>query len=54
MPRSRKLALHQGGSRWTAAEAEAVLPALDRTGLSLRAFARRGEGVDEQRLYFWR
>jgi transposase-like protein len=30
-----------------------VLTALDSSGLSLRAFAQR-EGVDEQRLYFWR
>jgi transposase-like protein len=53
MPKSRKLALHTGRPRWTAAEAEAVLMALDSSGLSLRAFAER-EGVDEQRLYFWR
>jgi len=30
-----------------------VLVALDNSGLSLRTFAQR-EGVDEQRLYFWR
>jgi transposase-like protein len=53
MPKSRKLALHAGTPRWTPAQAEAVLSALDNSGLSLRTFAQR-EGVDEQRLYFWR
>lgn len=53
MPKSRRLALHTGPARWTPAEAQAVLAALDNSGLSVRTFARR-EGVDEQRLYFWR
>lgn len=53
MPSSRKLALHAGSSRWTPAEAQTVLTALDNSGLSLSAFAKQ-QGVDEQRLYFWR
>jgi transposase-like protein len=39
--------------RWTTAEAESVLQAVDRSGLSVAAFAAR-EGLDPQRLYFWR
>lgn len=39
--------------RWTAAEAREALSALERSGLSLAAFAAR-EGLDDQRLRLWR
>lgn len=41
------------GRRWTEADARIVLAALDASGLSVAAFANR-EGLDVQRLYFWR
>lgn len=53
MPKFRKLALDTGRGRWTPAEAEVVLRALAGSGLSVTAFAQR-EGIDAQRLYFWR
>lgn len=52
MPKSRLSALCSR-RRWTAAEAETVLCALDASGLSIPVFAAR-EGFDVQRLYFWR
>ena len=52
MPKSR-LALFSTRRRWTDTEAHAVLAALDASGLSVSAFAMR-EGLDVQRLYFWR
>jgi hypothetical protein len=39
--------------RWTDSEAQVVLRRLHASGLSVRAFAQR-EGVDVQRLYWWR
>lgn len=39
--------------RWTIVDAEAVLGELDASGLSPGEFAVR-EGLDVQRLYFWR
>jgi transposase-like protein len=52
VPKSR-LALYSTRRRWTDTEAHAVLAALDSSGLSVSAFAMR-EGLDVQRLYFWR
>lgn len=53
MPKSRALAAHTMHQRWSEGDAEAILAALDASGLSTSAFAIR-EGVDVQRLYFWR
>jgi CDGSH-type Zn-finger protein len=39
--------------RWTEADAKIVISALDASGRSVAAFAAR-EGLDPQRLYFWR
>lgn len=39
--------------RWSVEEARTVLAEMDRSGLSCAAFALR-EGLDVQRLYFWR
>lgn len=39
--------------RWTEDDARTVLAAQDASGLSVPAFAAR-EGLDPQRLYFWR
>lgn len=39
--------------RWTEHDARMVLAAQDASGLSVPAFAAR-EGLDPQRLYFWR
>ncbi len=39
--------------RWTDDDARTVLAAQDASGLSVAAFAAR-EGIDAQRLYFWR
>lgn len=39
--------------RWSAADAYSALAAAEKSGLSLRAFAQ-SEGVDPQRLYWWR
>jgi transposase-like protein len=40
-------------TRWSAAEASAVLTELERSGLSVQEFARR-EGLQPERLYRWR
>lgn len=53
MPKSRSLAEFAKHQRWTDTDARVVLDALDESGLSVAAFARR-EGFDAQRLYFWR
>lgn len=53
MPRARALAEVRSRRRWTAAEASAVVAALDSSGLSVARFAVR-EDVDPQRLYMWR
>lgn len=53
MSKSRPLALFSTRRRWTDADAHTVLAALDTSGLSVSAFASR-EGLDVQRLYFWR
>jgi transposase-like protein len=39
--------------RWTEAEGRSALAALAASGLSVDEFARR-EGIDPQRLYYWR
>lgn len=52
MPKSRLPAL-SSPRRWTAAHAQTVLAALDASALSVAAFAAR-EGLDVQRLHFWR
>ena len=48
MPKS-----YRSRRRWTADDAREALSALDRSGLTVAAFARR-EGLDEQRLRNWR
>jgi hypothetical protein len=53
MPKSRHLALYGAQDRWTESQAREALAALDASGLSAFAFARR-EGLDTQRLYRWR
>jgi len=53
MPKSRALAAHTIRQRWSEDDAEAVLAALDASGVSTAEFASR-EGLDVQRLYFWR
>jgi hypothetical protein len=51
MPKVRLL--QTSGRRWTEDVARAVLAAQDASGLSVAAFAAR-EGLDPQRVYFWR
>lgn len=51
MPKPRRQFAAQ--QRWTAEGARKALAAQQKSGLSLHAFARR-EGLDPQRLYFWR
>ncbi len=53
MPKSHLLASYSTRRRWTVADARVVLSALNASGLSVNAFASR-EGLDVQRLYFWR
>lgn len=53
MPKSRTLAVYSSARRWTEADARVVLAALGASGLSTREFALR-EGLDAQRLYFWK
>ena len=54
MPRIRPLpSLYPTAQRWTEDDARTVLAAQDASGLSVPAFAAR-EGLDAQRLYFWR
>lgn len=52
MPK-RALALYRTRRRWTEAEARDALAALEASGLSANAFALR-EGIDSQRLFWWR
>lgn len=53
MTLSRSLEMIARQRRWTAQDAEAMLAAAERSGLSLRAFAAT-HGMDVQRLYHWR
>ena len=53
MPKSASASSYRTSARWTESEARAALSALDASGLSVIAFARR-EGIDVQRLYSWR
>lgn len=53
MPRSAATSSYGTSARWTESEARAALSALDASGLSVLAFARR-ERLDFQRLYSWR
>lgn len=53
MPRSRLPGSFTSGARWTGEEASIALSALEDSGLSVNAFAER-EGLDPQRLYFWK
>ncbi len=50
MPKSPS---YRARRRWTAADARAALSALERSGLSVAAFAAQ-EGLDVQRLRHWR
>jgi hypothetical protein len=52
MPRPQS-AHYRARPRWNCFDAQSALSALDASGLSVRAFARR-EGLDPQRLYHWR
>lgn len=51
MPKPRRSFASE--QRWTIEEAREALSAQQSSGLSAYAFARR-EGLDPQRLYFWR
>lgn len=51
MPRMSPIS-HTKHKRWTEEQARAVLDAQARSGMTLRAFARR-EGLDPQRLRRW-
>ncbi|MCB9583741.1 MAG: transposase [Polyangiaceae bacterium] len=53
MPRSRRITSQLSRRRWSDADARVVLAALEASGLSVNAFAAR-EGLDPQRLYYWR
>lgn len=54
MPKIRQLpASYSTDRRWTSDDARTVLSAQAASGLSVAAFASR-EGIDPQRLYFWR
>jgi len=54
MPKTRQLpASYSTDRRWTEDDARTVLTAQAASGLSVAAFAAR-EGIDPQRLYFWR
>lgn len=52
MPRSQS-AQYLARPRWNCSDAQSALSAVEASGLSIRAFARR-EGLDPQRLYHWR
>jgi len=52
-PRARSSPEYLSSRRWTAEQAGQALAALDRSGLTLTAFAIR-EGLDPQRLGRWR
>jgi transposase-like protein len=51
MPKPRRPFVPE--QRWTVEVAREALAAQQRSGLSVHAYARR-EGLDPQRLYFWR
>lgn len=54
MPKTRLLTdLYSSNRRWTVDEARVVLATQVASGLSVAAFSAR-EGIDAQRLYFWR
>jgi hypothetical protein len=53
MPKSRSLPSYRNRRRWTEDHARLALRALERSGLSLAAFAAR-DGLDAQRLRNWR
>ena len=54
MPKTRVLpASYSTNRRWTRDDARTVVTAQAASGLSVAAFAAR-EGIDPQRLYFWR
>lgn len=55
MPKSRSTSIvaFSRPGRWTAAKAKAMLAAARQSGLTLYGFATR-EGLDPQRLYWWR
>ena len=54
MPKTHSLPTsHLIERRWTEDSARAALAAQDASGLSVAAYAAR-EGLDPQRLYFWR
>jgi transposase-like protein len=53
MRKTRLPASFSTACRWTEADAKIVIAALDASGQSVAAFAAR-EGLDPQRLYFWR
>jgi len=53
MPRRQLSAEYLSRRRWTVADARVALSAQRSSGLSVAAFAAR-EGLDAQRLYFWR
>lgn len=52
-PRARSSSEYLASRRWTAEQAEQALAALNRSGLTLTAFAIR-EGLEPQRLSRWR
>jgi len=52
-PRARSSPAYRSRRRWTAEDAGQALAALERSGLTLTAFAI-GEGLDPQRLSRWR
>lgn len=53
MAKSRLLTASISRRRWTSADARVVLDALEDSGLSVAAFAEQ-EGLDAQRVYFWK
>lgn len=53
MPKLHAPTSYSTRRRWTIADARAALSALDASGLSLAAFAKR-EGLVAERLYRWR
>lgn len=53
MKRSRPSALPGSDQRWTAVDAQQILEACDRSGLSAAEFAQQ-RGLDPRRLYWWR
>jgi hypothetical protein len=53
MPAKKNGAARAKGARWTAEDARCALARQAASGLSVWEFARR-EGVDPQKLYWWR